>query len=69
MRDVRAGKIILSESVNKLMGPASDRVFQHWDSAYHLGRDNSYFAIDSKWLVIRVDERSGQVLDAKVIVD
>jgi len=56
--------------VESLIGPAdTTSYFRGYDMVYALGQQrSSYFAIDSEWLVIKLDE-SGLVTEARLATD
>ncbi|MFI4917169.1 MAG: hypothetical protein ACIAS6_11770 [Phycisphaerales bacterium JB060] len=66
---VERGRITGMAELEHRFGPPYGRGFAGWDHAFHLGDVGSYFAIDSSWLVVRVDPASGRVIEARVIVD
>jgi hypothetical protein len=43
------------------------RQFEGWDEGIRLGESRSYFAMDSRWLVLRA--RDGVVTEARIIED
>jgi hypothetical protein len=58
-----------AEEVEELLGPKPETsYFRRWDLVYHLGMQRSFFAIDSEWLVIRLDAE-GKVTEFKIAVD
>lgn len=69
VRAVQAGDQITRMDVEKHLGESSGRAFGGWDASYRLGDDQSYFAIDSSWLVIRLEQPGDRVIDAQIIVD
>ncbi len=68
-RQVDRGRITTLAELERRFGSPYSRSFSGWDYAFHLGDDDSYFAIDSSWLVVRTDPVSNRVIEAEVIVD
>ena len=56
--------------VESLLGPADNTgYFSEYDMVYHLGQErHSYIAIDSEWLVIRLDS-TGKVSQTRLVTD
>lgn len=64
-----SGIALSFNEISNVLGSPDERVFSGWDAAYSLGRDKTYFSMDSTWLVIRYELGTGRVVDAKIIVD
>ncbi|MEQ9096726.1 MAG: hypothetical protein RIE32_10735 [Phycisphaerales bacterium] len=69
VRQAERGRAVEVAEIEQRFGTSYERDFAGWDRAYHLGDDGSFFAIDSRWLVIRLNPQTGRVIDAAVIVD
>lgn len=55
--------------VVELLGEPDGGKFQDWDMVYWVGPERgTYMAIDSEWLIIRLDE-SGRVVEVKNVRD
>jgi len=69
--------LILSSSLNgrsradvvALLGePTPTEYFKQWDMVYVLGRERGFIAIDSEWLIMRLDSR-GVVREVQIARD
>ncbi len=55
--------------VRKLLGePTATNKFVDWDLVYWLDQERGLFAIDSEWLVLRLDGK-GMVCEARIVRD
>lgn len=55
--------------VESLIGPPDDTpYFRGYDMVYALGMERAYFAIDSEWLVFRLDE-ADRVSEFRLVTD
>ncbi len=65
---VRTGGLIGLDKtqLESLLGPASQKTFQSWDTAYYLGPDDA--CVDSRWLVLRFGAE-GRVIESAVAND
>lgn len=57
-----------AEVIELLGEPTQTEYFRDWDVVYWLGPQRGFLAMDSEWLVIRLDE-SGRVREAKITTD
>jgi len=57
-----------SELVERLGTPPETGYFSDWDLVYPLGLERGFMAIDSEWLVIRLDA-SGIAVEARIVRD
>jgi len=48
--------------------PTPTEYFREWNMVYILGRERGFIAIDSEWLVLRLDSR-GRVQEAQIVSD
>jgi hypothetical protein len=57
------------DQIVALLGePDETPYFRDYGMVYHLGQERGFFAIDSEWLVFRVDDQ-GQVGEALIVRD
>jgi hypothetical protein len=57
-----------SEVVAMLGEPSDEGFFKEWDLVYCLGTERAFFAIDSEWLVLRLDS-TGRVVENAMFHD
>jgi hypothetical protein len=57
-----------AEVIELLGEPTETEYFGDWDVVYWLGPQRGFLAMDSEWLVIRLDE-SGHVSETKIKTD
>lgn len=57
------------QEIAQMLGePSPTGYFKDWDMVYNLGSERGFMAIDSEWLVIRLDN-SGVAVEADVVRD
>ena len=57
-----------AEVIDLLGEPSGSGYFAHADLKYWLGRERSYFSIDSEWLVVRLGA-DGRVIEYRIVHD
>ena len=57
-----------NEVISLIGEPTNTAYFHEYDLVYWLGMERSHFAVDSEWLIIKLDE-SGEVIEARTATD
>lgn len=58
------------EQVLEMLGDPGDHgYFKEYDLVYWLGPERSFFSIDSEWLAIKLDKKSGTVESYRIVRD
>ena len=57
-----------TDVIGLLGHPPETTYFSNWDLVYKLGQERGLFAIDSEWLVLRLNS-NGIVTDARLVSD